>query len=361
MQVSNKSKYRVIVEEIKKQISVGSLPVGHLLPSQNELMAQYGVALSTVRQALNTLQSEGWVDSQKGRGTFVRTESVSQPERWDPKNFIGLALLDVEEGKEPIPHHLFMKLHMQVQNAGKELLLRWFQSNQLDQMLQWAKGVEVVLLYNGVTETVVRQLLEHDKKVVIVGNMKEGNCPPGASYLWTDEYGIIESGLDFLISTGHRRITMVIKTGHNIYDDAVRAFNELIKKKDLDRQGCRVYQLDGKTPLVTNTERERVVSDLIADKPDAIFWSGTYGAEICIAQLMRMGIRVPEDISIMAESCSPPNDLSLASLTVVCSELGELFQTAVDLAINGNVENHVYRQRFGCRLFIGDTVAIKRS
>jgi DNA-binding LacI/PurR family transcriptional regulator len=100
--------------------------------------------------------------------------------------------------------------------------------------------------------------------------------------------------------------------------------------------------------------------ELIADKPDAIFWSGAYSAEICIAQLMRMGVRVPEDISIIAENSSPPSELSLSTLTVVCSKLGDLFKTAVDFAMNGNIKNHVYRQQFGSQLFIGDTVAIKR-
>jgi hypothetical protein len=41
------------------------------------------------------------------------------------QDLVGLALLDVTEGIEPISHPLFTQLHPKAREANKELLLRW--------------------------------------------------------------------------------------------------------------------------------------------------------------------------------------------------------------------------------------------
>ena len=48
-----------IADELRRQIGVGKLRPGDLLPSENELMTRYGVARGTVRQALAALRADG--------------------------------------------------------------------------------------------------------------------------------------------------------------------------------------------------------------------------------------------------------------------------------------------------------------
>ena len=49
------------------------------MPSENELIAQYGVSNTTARKVLLELERQGWVTRIKGRGTYVRQDRVGRP------------------------------------------------------------------------------------------------------------------------------------------------------------------------------------------------------------------------------------------------------------------------------------------
>ncbi|MGW5053149.1 GntR family transcriptional regulator [Actinokineospora sp. NPDC004072] len=65
--------YRQIAAALRRLISSGRLPAGEKLPSEAELIAHYGVARMTVRQALQELRGEGLVVAEHGKGVFVRS------------------------------------------------------------------------------------------------------------------------------------------------------------------------------------------------------------------------------------------------------------------------------------------------
>jgi GntR family transcriptional regulator len=64
--------YRKIADDLRRRITSGELSPGSLLPTQQELATTYGVARMTARQALSSLENEGLITSQQGRGTMVR-------------------------------------------------------------------------------------------------------------------------------------------------------------------------------------------------------------------------------------------------------------------------------------------------
>lgn len=66
-------KYRQIADDLRTAIDDGTYAPGDRLPGENALMATYGVARMTARQALAVLQQEGLVAARKGAGVFVRT------------------------------------------------------------------------------------------------------------------------------------------------------------------------------------------------------------------------------------------------------------------------------------------------
>jgi GntR family histidine utilization transcriptional repressor len=49
------------------------------MPSETELVAEFGVSRMTVNRALRELQSEGLVDRSQGVGTFAPSCSASPP------------------------------------------------------------------------------------------------------------------------------------------------------------------------------------------------------------------------------------------------------------------------------------------
>jgi GntR family transcriptional regulator, transcriptional repressor for pyruvate dehydrogenase complex len=58
--------YQRIVEQVEEALARGDLQPGHRLPSERELVAQFQVSRSTVREALRVLESNGIVRSRPG-------------------------------------------------------------------------------------------------------------------------------------------------------------------------------------------------------------------------------------------------------------------------------------------------------
>lgn len=65
--------YIAIADDLRSQILDGGLKADDKLPSEPELMADYGVSRIVVRQALDVLRTEGLIVKQQGRGSYVRT------------------------------------------------------------------------------------------------------------------------------------------------------------------------------------------------------------------------------------------------------------------------------------------------
>jgi GntR family transcriptional regulator len=66
--------YRQIVRQIVEAISGGALKPGQRLQSHRELSEQLVIAPLTVKRAYDELETLGYIETQRGRGTFVRTE-----------------------------------------------------------------------------------------------------------------------------------------------------------------------------------------------------------------------------------------------------------------------------------------------
>jgi DNA-binding GntR family transcriptional regulator len=65
-------KYAQVVAEIQRRISQGEYQPGTLLPSEHQLVADFGVSRPTIVKALSSLRLDGWIDTQQGKGSFVR-------------------------------------------------------------------------------------------------------------------------------------------------------------------------------------------------------------------------------------------------------------------------------------------------
>jgi DNA-binding GntR family transcriptional regulator len=91
-------KYAQVIGEIQRRIESGEYQPGSLLPSEHQLSAEFGTARPTVVRALRVLRQEGWIDTQQGKGSFVRGRpalaGVSAERR-------GRAELDRDESREP--------------------------------------------------------------------------------------------------------------------------------------------------------------------------------------------------------------------------------------------------------------------
>lgn len=65
--------YRQVAQRVRSEIDAGRYKPGDMLPSESKLSEYYRVSRQTVRQAIAVLSSEGLIETERGRGTFVRS------------------------------------------------------------------------------------------------------------------------------------------------------------------------------------------------------------------------------------------------------------------------------------------------
>jgi GntR family transcriptional regulator len=64
--------YQRLRNEIAQQIAHNKWRPGEAIPTEAELAASHGMAIGTVRKALDALVADGMIERRQGRGTFVR-------------------------------------------------------------------------------------------------------------------------------------------------------------------------------------------------------------------------------------------------------------------------------------------------
>lgn len=73
---SGYSAWRLIAEELRRDIVIGAKAPGTKLPAEGELAERFGVHRNTVRHAVAALAAEHLVFSRRGSGTFVAEHTV---------------------------------------------------------------------------------------------------------------------------------------------------------------------------------------------------------------------------------------------------------------------------------------------
>lgn len=91
-------KYAQVIAALQQRMESGEYPPGSLLPSENQLSAEFGIARPTVVRALRILRQEGWIDTQQGKGSFVRGRPALAHATTDRP---GQVELDRDESREP--------------------------------------------------------------------------------------------------------------------------------------------------------------------------------------------------------------------------------------------------------------------
>lgn len=96
--------YTRVKQHLKDGLAQGLWPPGALMPSEAELVVQFGVSRMTVNRALRELQAEGLVDRTQGVGTFAaQLHKVSST----------LTIADLHEEIEARGHVHEARVHLQ--------------------------------------------------------------------------------------------------------------------------------------------------------------------------------------------------------------------------------------------------------
>jgi DNA-binding FadR family transcriptional regulator len=68
----SRARTQAAANQIRHRVLSGAWADGHLLPSERDMAAQFGIARNTLRRILRQLETEGLIENQPGRGSIVR-------------------------------------------------------------------------------------------------------------------------------------------------------------------------------------------------------------------------------------------------------------------------------------------------
>ena len=89
-------KYARVVTELRRRIEDGVYRPGDMLPSESQLVREFGIGRTTIVRALQMLQHDGWITREHGLGSYVK----ARPAGARSSSRVGLAVLDQPETGE---------------------------------------------------------------------------------------------------------------------------------------------------------------------------------------------------------------------------------------------------------------------
>jgi GntR family transcriptional repressor for pyruvate dehydrogenase complex len=96
-----------IAEQVIQRIRDGLLKPGDRLPNENDLMEQFGVGRSSVREAKRVLATKGVIEMQAGRGTFIRELGLDLLDGQLLQALLGKeTLLELQEARNLLEHQI---------------------------------------------------------------------------------------------------------------------------------------------------------------------------------------------------------------------------------------------------------------
>ena len=121
--------YEKVVEKLKESISKGEILPGDPLPSERQLMDDFGVSRSSLREAFRVMELLGLIESVPGKGRFVRHP---KPPAEDEKNIRleDSAVLELMEARSILDPAIAAESAMRATSSDLTRLLRVLTSTE---------------------------------------------------------------------------------------------------------------------------------------------------------------------------------------------------------------------------------------
>ncbi|MBN2217271.1 MAG: GntR family transcriptional regulator [Pirellulales bacterium] len=326
----SRPKYERLRSFIAEEVFKGRLKAGTALPSEQQLSEMLQIARTTVRQALSELEKEGVIQRKHGAGTFVN-ESAGSARRVG-LDVLALVVPGAGTGSWPA-------LQAGFQSAATELqkqILVCNTENNLDRQanifiqLVQKRVAGVALAPTSLPPTPayqVKHLQDHGIPVVFCHRGVKGVDAPLLAIPFRE---VGRKAGNLLVSQGHRRVAFF--SMHQRVEASVgyeAGLREVLEDAGSTLRESLTYWGDTVSPDATaQTEAVRGALRRMFGEPNpptAIMASFDPLAERIYLLLGEMGLRVPEDVSLVSfGGASRDGALTerLTSVTVNEVELG---------------------------------------
>lgn len=313
-----------IADSLRQRICLGELAVGAQLPPERALAQQLGVCTATVQKALKVLESEGLIEAHRGRGRFVSDWREART------GVVAVVLYDAMHLRHPLMIQRLAGVHDPLEAAGYHI--HFIAMNRRNGAAEqgWVELIDprrfdgaIVMALQAQPQEVAR-LAEHLPLVW----MDHHSVRPGLLGVRSDVVGGAMTAAEHLMELGHRRIAVLnagpeTTTAREQHEGAQfaarRVTNASVQWLSVPR--CVDDQLIRESVRKAFTGPERCTG-LICGADDLV--------PSAIEELEGMGLRVPEDVSLVGwnDTLAPPSvSVELTSVKIDVNAVG---RTAAD-------------------------------
>ncbi len=288
------------VQALSQEIREGRYAVGESLPSERCLGERYGVSRMTVRVILGRLEGDGLIYRQQGRGTFVVPQARAKP--------VALWLRDLEKASSPYIVDLMAGADQHLAGLGSHLCLTGAPVQSWPAAFCRDMSGVIVIPFNVDSDDIAcleRLGLPH---VTVM----ESDLPGPAVCL--DPRGAARAMVRRLLDLGHRRLALV--SGHHQHNDRQK---RLGIAEALSGYGLRLESIpDFETNYNPEAAQRAAVSALgCRPRPTAVICFDDTLALQVISVAQRLGLRVPEDVSVSGFNDAPFSALVTPAISTV--------------------------------------------
>lgn len=302
--------YYQLADEIQSKIESGEIKPGDKLPSESEMIREYNIGRPTIRMALSQLVNKGYLEKERGRGTFCKASHGLD-------NFLNVdVILDMTDTYF-IPYYMKSISQVLTENHCNFIVSDSHDStveicSLLQKMLE--KGTSgVVFQPSHQMEEIPDELHECLQlyrsagiPYIMIDSAYDG---VEGSYTVFDEQKGGEIAAQYLHELGHRKILAVHVEKFRDSTMRVNGFQEYCERNGYAPAELLSYH--------KHSFSEDLIRALEQIAPTAIFCYNDEIAVECMRVLRDHQIRVPEDISVMGFDDSVLASASVPPLTTI--------------------------------------------
>lgn len=297
-----------VTDQLRKAIADGRLKNGDKLPTIRQIMAEAGLPYSSINRAISTLAAEGKVISRKRGGTHVISpEKPGAPKPSSRLNAYALLIPELNIGFYP---NLVTSFETSAGKVGRRMIACASNNDvhkQGDIMVQiMTEGVSGVALLPTTSGPPPRHQIQmlHNQGIPVV-LLHRGVEGVQAPLLLFPAREVGETAGRAILERGHEKIGFISLQQSAATSGYARGLRAAMTEADVEWRDDWSYIGD----IVTATEvRDRFAPKLKdwlekvlnkKDRPTVFFTSFIPAGEWVYMIATRMGIRVPEDLSIV--------------------------------------------------------------
>lgn len=325
-------KHIIITNKIKDELKSGSYSIGDKLQGENILSERFGVSRQTIRQALSSLEREGFLERIQGSGTFVKSINT-QTNSKNKTICVMTTYLD-----DYIFPYIISGIEKVLTEAGYEMSLKLTRNkvaNERSNLISLKNSSICGLIVEGTKTALPNPNLDlyrelKDIPILFVNGYYHQIDTNQLNYIVVDDKGGGYKAVKHLIDNGHKKINGIFKIddiqGHARFDGFVTA----IYDAGLNFNENRViwYTTENRQEIFS-VENAQSLIDSLGDCTGVVCYNDEIAVMLTRA-LQAVGKKVPDDISIVSFDNSPLSRMTKTGITSISHPGNELGKKAAE-------------------------------